>query len=268
MSFFEQADRTPVTFLVLLAYVTMAVLTDPVSPTGEQLLEHGSCSVLMVSGGEPWRMISAAFLHGGLVHLLFNGYCLLMVGPMLEQSVGSVKFVTLYVVAAIGGSIGAMLWASHPAQGCVGGSGALFGMFGAIVAMNMRGGRHLLEFLEFRGPRSILMLIAVNLVIGFLIPVVSNSAHIGGLISGFVLMFVFLDRGRYGVTDVIARVTQAGWIALFVGCAFYCTNPVGHATYVYERIRIESIPDTFWPPSDLEDAPEPILRALEHWREK
>ena len=173
----------------------MAFLTDPVEPTREQLLEHGAAVGIFVQGGEPWRLLTHAFLHGSLIHLAFNTFFLIQIGPMLERRMGGVKFALLYTVAAVSGGIVASLW-NAPYVCLVGGSGALFGMLGAAVAINLRSGRHLLDFLDYHGPRQLLGLIAINLFLGLVIPFVSNAAHIGGLVSGFTLSFCFLERQR------------------------------------------------------------------------
>lgn len=229
----EQLDRTPLTYLVLLAYVTMALLTGIAEPGHEQLVEYGALFPILVHDGEPWRLVSYAFLHGGLLHLFLNSYFLFLVGPILERSLGSVRFALLYVAAAAGGGIGGTL-VQFPLQPLVGGSGALFGMMGAAVAVDMRRGRHLLEFLHHPAGRQWLVLITINLVIGFLIPFVSNAAHIGGLVAGFVLTFCFFERGRTPV-DRIGRWIRAGWIALLASLVLYCLAPVLRFDYQAKR---------------------------------
>ena len=222
--FLRGADETPVSYVIALAYVTMAFLTDPMDPEPLDLIHYGAGVGFLIQDGEPWRLITHAFLHGGLIHLAFNTFFLIQIGPMVERRLGSVKFIVLYVITAVGGGVVGSLW-HHPVTPLVGGSGALFGMMGAAVAINMRSGRHLLDFLDYHGPRQLLWLIAINLILGLLIPFVSNAAHIGGLISGFTLSFCFLERGRARI-DGAGRAIQAGWIALFVSTLFYCSFPV------------------------------------------
>ena len=233
MNVMEQLDRTPVTYLVLLSYLTLAFLTSafgsPADVSQYQLfVDYGATIGLLVADGEPWRLLTGAFLHANLLHLLFNGYCLMMVGPMLESSLGTARFVALYIIAAIAGATNAMLF-TGPIIPLVGGSGALFGMFGSIVALQMRSGRNTWDFLQFSGPRSVLMMIGINLLIGFMIPAVSNSAHIGGLIGGFVLTFLFFDRGRHDQPDTLSRVLQGGWLAVFAALVFYSMFPTASA---------------------------------------
>jgi len=191
----QELDQVPVTMLLVLAYLTMAFLTDPFAPTAEQLHAAGWLSPLLAAEGEPWRLLSHAFLHGGLVHLAFNTMMLLSVGPSLERSLGSLRFLLLYAVAALGGGIAVCLLYDIR-QPIVGGSGALFGMLGALLAINMRSGRHALAFLDYEGPRRLVGMIAANLVIGFLIPFISNTAHVGGLVAGFAVTWLWLWPGR------------------------------------------------------------------------
>jgi hypothetical protein len=136
---------------------------------------------------------------------------------------GTLRFVLLYAFSACGGGIAVCLL-YEPTAPVVGGSGALFGMMGSLVAWNMRAGRHLFAFLEFEGPRRLLSLIAVNLLIGLLIPVVSNTGHVGGLVAGFALTFLWLAPSRE--TSAARRHWQAAVLALFASAAFASVRPV------------------------------------------
>jgi membrane associated rhomboid family serine protease len=134
----------------------------------------------------------------------------------------------LYVVTAIGAGLGACLL-YHPEQPLVGGSGALFGMLGAAVAINVRSGRHALAFLEFEGPRRLLGMIAANLAIGFLIPYVSNTAHLGGLLTGFVVTLLWLRPGEASATQRAWRLATA---ALFAAALFAAIAPVTRSDWL------------------------------------
>ena len=215
-------EDAPVTWIILIVYLAAAAWTGLLDPTTESLVSHGAAVGLLLPD-EPWRLVSHAFLHGGLIHLAFNSMALTWVGPTLERALGGTRFALLYFITAIAGGIMGSLFQPEITP-LVGGSGALFGMFGGTIALFTRMGRSQLEFLDYHGPRSILGLVAANLVIGFLLPMVSNAAHIGGLIAGFVLTYLFYARGRTG-PDGLTRIIQAGWIALFLAGMLYTARP-------------------------------------------
>ena len=240
-TFLDQVNETPSTYGILLLYVTMAFLTDPMDPTREDWITYGGSAGLLVQDGQVWRLLSCAFLHGGLLHLVLNSYGLMVLGPILERHMGIARFLWLYAVSAVGGSLMALLF-NIEFVFLVGGSGALFGMLGAALAYNVRGGRTLLDFMENHGSRQLISLIVLNLLVGFFIPVVSNSAHIGGLITGFVLVFCFLRVGPQGV-DATGRAIQAGWILVFAALLLYACKPVLRYGYNLQMYLQTSDPD-------------------------
>lgn len=226
----ERAAQTPVTWVVVIAYLTMAMLTIPDEEMALLWFERGWLTPELVADGEPWRLLSHAFLHGGVLHLALNLYALVWIGPALELTLGSLRFALLYAVAAAGGGVCVAL-TNSPLQPVVGGSGALFGMFGAAVALHAHSGRHHLEFLETGRARQLLLLIAVNLVLGFLIPMVSNAGHVGGLVAGFVFTFAFLDVGRRPVP----RRVRAALAAALLGLLVHTLLPVTRWDWLWHR---------------------------------
>jgi hypothetical protein len=104
-------------------------------------------------------------------------------------------------------------------------------MMGGVLALNMRAGRHLLDFLEYSGSRSFLGLVLGNLVLGWVIPHVSNAAHLGGLLAGFVLTFCFLERGR-ALADRVTRAAQVGWLVLLASTTLYTCFPTARSDYL------------------------------------
>jgi rhomboid protease GluP len=216
-------DEIPVVALVALAYVSLAFLTDPIDPTIAQLVRFGAARGIEVGQGEAWRLLAYAFLHGGAMHLLFNLYALIAIGPALERGIGSWRFLLVYAVSALAGGVAGTLWHS-PLAPLVGGSGALFGMMGALLALQARQGREPTEFLRGQGGRQLVSMVLLNLLIGFLVPVVSNSAHLGGLFGGFFLVWFVLAPARG------SRPMQgpASWAvaALFLGLGALSLRPV------------------------------------------
>lgn len=224
----ETADEIPVTLLVALAYLGLAALTDPLHPATATLVRYGAASGIAIADGEPWRLVSHAFLHGNLLHLVFNLYALIVAGPTLERSIGSVRFALVYLVSAVAGGLAGSLW-NHPLGVLVGGSGALFGMFGAFAALLARGGREPTEFLRSAGGKQLLGNIGLNLVLGMLIPFISNSAHIGGLLAGFALTWWFLSTPRR--QGPARRGTRVALAAVFAAALLAALQPVHRWDY-------------------------------------
>lgn len=129
-----------------------------------------------VAAGEWYRLLTAAFLHGGAFHLLSNVFALLTVGPQVEAALGRVRFLAVYLLSALGGSTLSYLL-SEPDQLGVGASGAIFGLFGASYVITRRLGGDV---------RPVATLLAVNLVITIAIPTIDWRAHLGGLAVGVV----------------------------------------------------------------------------------
>ncbi len=140
-----------------------------------------------VANGEWYRLITSAFLHStSPLHILFNMWALIVVGPSLEQALGRARFITVYLLSALGGSVLFYL-IGPPTEPALGASGAIFGLFGAwfVVAKRLR--------LDARG---ILVLIGINLVISFTISNIAWQAHIGGLITGAALTAAYAYAPR------------------------------------------------------------------------
>jgi membrane associated rhomboid family serine protease len=167
----------------------------------------GPGEVAGVADGEYYRLVTAAFLHAGLLHLAFNMFALASLGPVLESALGRSRFLVLYLLSALGGSTLSFLLAAPNTFG-VGASGAIFGLFGAFYVVARRLGGE---------TRSILMLLVINLVITFALPFIDWRAHLGGLITGTVVAagFAFAPRGPRR-TAVQAAVCVAVLLLLLV----------------------------------------------------
>jgi membrane associated rhomboid family serine protease len=135
----------------------------------------------VLAEAEPWRLLTSAFLHspGQPLHILFNMYALWLTGPYLEDLLGRARFLALYLISAIGGSVGYLLIADpQDAQqwfgGAVGASGAVFGLFAAFLVVQRR---------LKRDAGAMFVVIAINAALSFL-PNVAWQAHLGGLLTG------------------------------------------------------------------------------------
>jgi membrane associated rhomboid family serine protease len=162
-----------------------------------------------VADGETYRLLTAAFLHGGVLHLLLNMYALFLFGPQLEASLGRVRFTALYVLSALGGS--ALSYAfSPPNQPSLGASGAVFGLLGAYLVISRRLGRD---------TTPVMVLLVINLGYGFLVPRIDWKAHVGGLVVGALvaLVLAYAPRERRTVVQVAGlAATLLAVVALVV----------------------------------------------------
>ncbi|NLT56966.1 MAG: rhomboid family intramembrane serine protease [Actinomycetales bacterium] len=165
--------------------------------------------VPFLAAEEPWRFLTSAFLHSESLplHILFNLYALWVVGPYLEGLFGRVRFLALYLLSAVGGSVFVFLLAvpgvlsTSWRTAVVGASGAVFGLFAAVVVLHRR--------LE-RDSRAMVGLIVVNLVIGFIPDLgIAWQGHLGGLITGAAIAAVLAYAPREGRT-VIQVLGTAG----------------------------------------------------------
>ncbi|PIE21949.1 MAG: hypothetical protein CSA62_14870 [Planctomycetota bacterium] len=169
------------------------------SPKIDNELRSGAQMAALVVDGEPWRLISSCFMHFGVLHLGFNGYFLLQIGPWLERQIGTERLILSFLISGLGGSLATMLW-YEPYTISGGASGGLFGLLGVLLAVFAREERSYGSSLRDPRIKWILSLVAINVVIGFMIPIISQTAHMGGLITGFIASFCLFKlpdaRGR------------------------------------------------------------------------
>ena len=158
----------------------------------ETLLEAGAMVPLLVAGGEWWRLLTAIFLHIGILHLAFNSLALLVFGGLIEEAFGPLRMIAVYLVTGFAASVTSYTLGS-PIVAAAGASGAIFGLLGAWLAYNLR--RRSLS-LARANVQSALFLIGINLVFGFTVPGIDNLAHIGGLVSGVAAGFAAEGFGR------------------------------------------------------------------------
>ena len=168
------------------------------------LARTGPDHLIGVAEGQYWRLITAAFLHYGPFHLLMNMLALWWFGSLLEQRIGSGKFLLLYLVSGLAGSAGALI--ASPLDPTVGASGAIFGILGAGLVLERQ------RDYVFGG--SALGIIVINLVLTISIPNISIGAHIGGLIGGAACALAMTRFGRVGAA--YGRPGLAGIAAMVV----------------------------------------------------
>jgi membrane associated rhomboid family serine protease len=149
-----------------------------------------------VADGGWWRLITSAFLHAGPIHLLLNMLGLYWFGRVLENVIGSLRFLLLYLASGLAGAAGALYLS--PNSPTVGASGAIFGILGALLVLERRG--------AIQSGGQIMALIVLNLVLTFSIAGISIGGHIGGLIGGVIVMLLYLELRRSTAACVAAAV--------------------------------------------------------------
>lgn len=170
-----------------------------------QAFDPARGEVVGVASGEYYRLLTAAFLHASLFHILFNMFALSQVGPVLEQALGRSRFLALYLLSALGGSTLSYLL-SNPGQVGVGASGAIFGLFGAYYVVVRRMGGE---------TGAIVLLLVINLVITFAVPIIDWRAHLGGLATGAALAAAFAYTPR-GPQQARLHAAAVGVVALLI----------------------------------------------------
>ncbi len=169
---------------------------------------------------EPWRMFTSAFLHsqGFFLHIVLNMYTLWIFGRVLEPALGRARYLAVYVISALGGSVGFFLLTPVSMNGVIGASGAIFGLFGALfVVVRQRGG----------DVTQLVVLIAINAALGFMVQGIAWQAHLGGLIAGGLTTaaIAYAPRGRYQLVLQIGGMVLV--VALLVVITLVRMNAVG-----------------------------------------
>ena len=200
MTIQQLLKTAPVTTLLLISFIGlffMQVLSgvDANNPSTEALLKWGANALPYTMDNEPWRLASSAFLHIGLMHLLFNGFAMYFFGQIAEPMFGSAKFLALFLLAAIGGNLlnNHITW-----QGILDGTGQpglSAGASGGIMGI----GAALLIAALFKisvngmvlNLKSLIIIMGINLVYGFAVPGIDNAGHIGGAVTGLVIALAF-----------------------------------------------------------------------------
>ncbi|MBA4607448.1 rhomboid family intramembrane serine protease [Aeromicrobium sp. Marseille-Q0843] len=184
------------------------------NPSNSEFFRWGWLSGIEVADGQYWRLLTAAFLHGGWLHLAFNMYALYLFGPFVEQTLGRVRFVITYLTLAIGSSVLVYLL-EDPLTPTIGASGAVFGLFGLALVFLIRTRQNI---------TGMLILLAINGFIS-LQEGISWQGHLGGFITGVLLglMFAYAPRERRTLIQVVTFV--ALW-AVFVAAIAWRTDEI------------------------------------------
>jgi rhomboid protease GluP len=170
--------------IFMLMALSGVPLLNPVGrqPTGWQLFDWGANYGPATLNGQWWRLLSSTFIHGGIIHLVFNMQCLWQLGKLTERLYGNWTFLLLYILSGLGASAASLLW--NPVTLSVGSSGAVFGVAGGLVAFLYLGKLPLSRTTIQGILSSTLIFVGYSLLYGATSPGIDNAAHIGGLVVG------------------------------------------------------------------------------------
>ena len=169
--------------LSLITLISAAYLLNLVYP---KFYDYTALFGPLVDSGEVWRLFTVALVHGGLTHLFFNMFSLLVLGNPIEAALGKARFLVIFFASLLTGSL-ASIYLTNELYVSVGASGAIFGLFGAFIAMRNR---------ISEGARDIYVIVGLNFVFGFILGGVDWRAHLGGLVGGYL------------TTAILVRITR------------------------------------------------------------
>jgi rhomboid protease GluP len=202
-------------------------------PSVESLINWGGNLSALTLSGQPWRLLTSTFLHGGVVHLLFNMYTLLQAGALLETHFGKHRYAVVYIATGIVASVCSAALSGNVVS--VGASGAIFGLYGLLVSLLITKSVKIEPDARQALLTSTLIFIGYNLLYGFAKTGIDNAAHIGGLASGFIIGFVYypvIGEERKSSIVSMALVSTVMIMALLV--PYVVSNPYARYNSVIE----------------------------------
>ncbi len=222
MTALQFCKRCPVTSVLLIAIIAvftiMAMMGVSIeNPDSRDLIRFGA-NFLPLTLYEPYRLITSGFIHIGIMHLLFNGFALYFFGQAAEQFFGRVAVAFLFILSIIGGNLLNLAWTWHDlAQTgslgvAAGASGGIMGLGAAIVALAFS--RHRLS--STLDKKNLLMVMGVNLMLGFVIPGIDNAGHWGGALTGLILG-IYLANKQDNTQAYWDFIVYGIFIAVFIG---------------------------------------------------
>jgi rhomboid protease GluP len=192
----------------------------------------------LVLEGDFWRLISYQFVHGSFRHLLFNMYAFVYLGLMLENKIGSRNFLLIYLLSGISGGLASIAY--HENAFTIGASGAIMGLFGAMLALLIN------QFYERNANKALLVsttfVLAIMLINGSISAMVDNACHIGGLLAGFAITFILSFDHHRPMLKKLASPIKYATVALVFGVFTYVVLAF---TPVYQHKEFEELKTEF-----------------------
>jgi membrane associated rhomboid family serine protease len=172
------------------------------SPGAQRVLEEAALiPAAVLQYGQWWRIVTGAFMHGGLIHIGVNMLSLWFLGRFIEYALGSWRMLLVYMVSLVVSGLG-VVYFSNPMTPTLGASGAIFGLFGALFAIGFKLGKPGMDLV-----RSNIGILVLNLIITFTVPAISWQAHVAGLLAGFILTYAIYYPPRRVAPVVVESAT-------------------------------------------------------------
>lgn len=201
------------TYIIMAMCVVMYLVTVLMGLNNMNLLLLGANNIELLKHGQIYRLITYGFLHGSIVHLISNMYCLYVIGSQVENNLEKKRFLIVYFVSMITGGLLSALFNDGIS---IGASGAIFGLLGALLYFGLHFRLYLSEALRTR----IIPVIVLNLIIGFAVPGIDVVCHIGGLIGGFLSAMMVgipdIDNKKDKVNGTILLLIFIGFMAYLI----------------------------------------------------
>ena len=208
------SSKKPIITYILIVLCPLMFVISGFGIDTMTLVKYGANIGILVKNGEIFRLISYMFLHAGILHIFFNMYSLYIIGPRVEDFFGKWKFLTIYLVSGISG--GLLSIAMNGDVVSVGASGAIFGLFGALLyfGYNYRG------YIGSIIRSQILPIVVYNLFLGFFISGIDMWGHIGGLLGGIFTSYMLgtIENKKYNISNILLCLIYVGfliYLALF-----------------------------------------------------
>lgn len=187
LAFFYRRSKVTFILLAIMIFYFIFITLNGGTTNVQTLVKFGALyPPLVAMYGEYYRLVTSIFIHIGIAHIFFNGYALYVFGPQIEGLLGPKKFLLFFLLTGVGGNLATFLFNFDSIS--AGASGSLFGILGAFLYLVHR---HR-DMVTPWGRRQIFSLITINLVLTFVVPSISTTAHLGGLAMGYLLSYVFI----------------------------------------------------------------------------
>ena len=202
-----------ITYIIIAICILMYIITVLMGLNNMNLLILGANNIELLKHGQIYRLITYGFLHGSIIHLISNMYCLYVIGSQVENNLDKKRFLTIYFISMITGGLLSALFNDGIS---IGASGAIFGLLGALLYFGFHFRLYLSEALRTR----IIPVIILNLIIGFAVPGIDVACHIGGLIGGFLSAMMVgipdIDNKKDKVNGTILLLIFIGFMAYLI----------------------------------------------------